>query len=70
MAEQLALALEADDGAAAPVPGLRLELDAAVGSTVLADGRRVWWRQYPICLDTGWRGWAPGPIGRVEFSGV
>jgi hypothetical protein len=65
MATQLALALEAD-----AAPGLRLELDPAYGSTVLADGRRVWWRQYAICLDTGWRGWAPGPIGRIELSGV
>jgi hypothetical protein len=59
----LPLRLEADGP-----PALRLELDPVVGSTVLADGRRVWWRQYAICIDTGWRGWAPGPIGRVEFS--
>jgi hypothetical protein len=66
----LALALEADDGPPAAPGVTRWELDLAIGSTVLEDGRIVAWIAYPACMDTAWPWWAPGPYGRREFSGV
>lgn len=65
---QLSLALEPDDGTTPIVT--RWELELAEGSTALEDGRIVYWRSWPACMDTAWPWWAPGPYGRVELSGV